>query len=177
MNDERAPTRLRDACAHDEAADRHMKAAVLWRDLGQIQRAVLEVKFAMVERHHAQLERERATLETLRDQAPAGRSEAVREVERRRAAEPRDRAVTTKGAVEVVYGVDGWHVLWDGEPESDSVHPFRLEAVVVAHDRAQRARCELVIRGWSGATREHVSYRDDPIDQRVLYRPPELRRA
>ena len=67
MNDHCAAGRLRDASAHDDAADRHMKAAVLWRDLGHAQRAVLEVKFAMVERQLAQLERDRARLETARD--------------------------------------------------------------------------------------------------------------
>ena len=153
-----------------------MKAAVLWRDIGEVQRAVLEVKFAMVERQHAQLERDRASLEKAPD-PPAGGSRAAGEVASVPAAVPRRHPLTTKGAVELLYADDRWHVVWDGEPEADSVHQFRIAGFVVAHDRARRARCDLVIRGRDGTTREHVSYRD-PVRQRVLYRrPPVLRRA
>ena len=88
-----------------------------------------------------------------------------------------EHTVAAKGVVEVLYAEDRWHVVWDGDPEADSVHQFRIAAVVVAHERARRARCDLVIRGRDGATREHVSYHD-PVRQRLLYRrPPVLRRA
>jgi hypothetical protein len=174
-DEHRAEGRLRDAFAHDDAADRHMKAAELWRDIGQVQRAVLEVKFAMAERQLAQLERDRATLETVSDGAVG--SPAIAEVSYATAASPHEHTGTTEGAVEVLYADDRWHVVWDGEPGSDSVHQFRIAAVVVAHERARRARCDLLIRGRDGDTREHVSYRDDPIRQRILYRRPELRRA
>ena len=60
MTDKAAVIRLRDALAHDEAADRHMEAAVHWRDQGQAQRAVLEVKNAMLERQLAQLAQDKA---------------------------------------------------------------------------------------------------------------------
>ena len=104
----------------------------------------------------------------------------------RAAREPYGRAVrqrapavtsTVKGAVEVIYAEDGWHVTWEGDPATDSIHDSRIAAIVVAHERASEARCDLVIRGWSGAIREHVSYRDDPLEQHVIYRQPELRRA
>lgn len=177
MNDYRALVRRRDASAHDDAADRHMKAAVLWRDIGQAQRALLEVRFAMAERQLAQLERDRRILESAPDRAPVGSSRITAKVTSAPAAVPRESAVTTKGAVEVVYADDRWHVLWDGQPAADSAHQFWIEAVVVAHERARTARCDLIVRGRDGTTREHVSYRDDPIRQRILYRRPELRRA
>ena len=72
MNGHRAIGRRCAASVRDDVADRHMKAAVLWRDIGQVQRAVLEVRFAIAERQLAQLERDRATLERARDRALAG---------------------------------------------------------------------------------------------------------
>lgn len=176
MND-RAAVRFRDASAHDAAADRHMKTAVLWRDLGQARRAVLEVRFAMAERQLAQLERDRATLESAHDRASVGSSRVEGAGTNVPAAVPREPTVTLKGAVEVVYAEDRWRVMWDGEPDANSTHQFRIAAIVVAHERARTARCDLLIRGRDGATREHVSYRDDPVRQRILYRRPELRRA
>jgi hypothetical protein len=173
MNDHRAV--VRDASAHDDAADFHMKAAVLWRDIGQVQRAVLEVKFAMAERRLAQLERDRARLETAPDDS-AGAPRGEGEVSNMTAAAPDAQTTTTKGAVEVLCLQGRWHVVWDGEPEGDSVHQFRITAVVVAHERARKAQCDLVIRGRDGTTREHLSYHD-PVRQRIVYRRPELRRA
>lgn len=154
-----------------------MKAAVFWRDIGQVQRAVLEVKFAMAERRLAQLERDLATLKTGPD-GPAGNSQiAVTEDSSVNRVPAGQQTITTKGAVEVLYADVGWHVVWDGEPDPDSVHQFRITAVVVAHEKARRARCDLVIQGRDGTVREHLSYRD-PVRQRLLYRRPAvLRRA
>ena len=173
MNDNRAAIRLRDACAHDEAADRHMQAAVLWRDLGQPQQAILEVKCAMAERQLAQLERDRAKLEERRQHAAAKPPAARRTVP----AIAHEHRTTTKGAVEVIHADGLWRVVWDGDPDADSTHESRITAIVVAHERAREARCELVIQTRDGTTREHVSYRDDPTEQRVIYREPRLRRA
>ena len=176
MDDRRAAGRLRVAGAHDDAADRHMKAAVFWRDIGQVQRAVLEVKFAIAERRLAQLERDRAALEMGPD-GPAGSAQVVGEDSNGTPAGARQHTVTTKGAVEVLFADDRWHVVWDGEIESDSVHQFRLAAVVVAHERARKAGCDLVIQGRDGTIREHVSYQDS-VRRGVPYRwPPVLRRA
>ena len=161
-----AAVSLRDAIEHDEAAALHMKAAVRCRDQGQVQRAVLEVKYAMLERRLAQLERERAGLETRLDESTLAA-----------ATFPAPEQAGTQGAVEVTYKEDRWHVDVHGEPDASSTHEFRIAAIVVAHENARRARGELMIRGRDGTPREHVSYADDPVQLRVLYRRPELRGA
>jgi uncharacterized protein DUF2188 len=130
----------------------------------------------MAERRLAHLERDRAALATVAD-GPAVSPPAVSEVPYATAPSPHGHTLTTKGAVEVLYADGGWHVVWDEEPESGSVHQFRIAAVVVAHEKARRARCDLVIQGRDGTVREHLSYRD-PVRQRLLYRRPAvLRRA
>ena len=157
---------LGDAKEHDKAAARHMEAAVRCRDQGEAQRAVLEVKYAMLERQLAQLAREKQKLETKAHVSalPTPGFSAPRQP-------------GTQGAVEVTYRDGRWHVDVHDEPEASSVHEFRIAAIAVAHEDARRARGELVIRGHDGTPREHVSYRDDPVRQRVIYRRPELRRA
>ena len=162
----RAAVSLGDAKEHDEAAARHMDAAVGWRDRGQVRRAVLEVKYAMLERQLAELEREKAKLETR-----AGKSSVAAAT----FSAPEQRE--TQGAVEVVYRDGRWHVDVFGEPEASSVYEFRVEAIVVAHENARRARGELVIRGRDGAPREHVSYSDEPQEHVAAFGQPQLRRA
>ena len=159
-----AAVSLRDANEHEEAAARHMGAAVRCRDGGQVQRAVLEVKYAMLERQLAQLEREKAKLETGNSTLAAETFSAPEQA-------------GTHGAVEVMYRDSHWHVGVHDQPEASSVHEFRIVAIVIAHEKARRARGELVIRGRDGTPREHVSYCDDPVQHRVIYRRPELRRA
>ena len=157
---------LGDAKAHEDAAARHMEAAVRCRDQGEVQRAVLEVKYAMLERQLAQLARDKAKLEmrTRKKALPIPTVSAP--------AHPGKQRV-----VEVMYRDGRWHVDVHGEPEASSVHEFRIAAIAIAYEDARRARGELVIRGHDGTPREHVSYRDDPVRQRVIYRRPELRRA
>ena len=106
--------------------------------------------------------------------APAAKPPAARRTVPAIAHEHR---TTTKGAVEVIHADGLWRVVWDGDPDADSTHESRITAIVVAHERAREARCELVIRTRDGTTREHVTYRDDPTEQRVIYREPRLRRA
>ena len=159
-----AAVSLRDAIEHDEAAALHMKAAVRCRDEGQAQRAVLEVKYAMLERQLAQLEREKAKLQTRTRRSTLATAAAS-------APEHRAREGV---AVEVMYRDGRWHVDVHGEPEASSIHDFRIAAIAVAHENARHARGDLMIRGRDGTPREHVSYRDDPVQQRVLYRRPEL---
>jgi hypothetical protein len=166
MNDDRAAIRLRTASVHEERAARHMQAAVRWRDEGEVQRAVLEVRYAMVERRLAELERDRRRLES----GPAGRLPAANRP-------ARGHATTVKGAVEVVYDGDRWHVLVDGDTDASSTHEFRIAAVVVAHETARCAGRDLVVRGRDGAPREHVRYGSDPRRPPVTYRQPELRRV
>ena len=161
-----AAVSLRDAKEHDEAAARHMEAAVRCRDEGQVQRAVLEVKYAMLERQLARLERDKAKLETAKGEsvpAPAAFS----------APEP----AGTDGAVDVAYRDGRWHVEVHGEPETRSIHEFRIAAIVVAHENARRARSELVIRGRDGAPRERFSYSDDQNEDAATHGQPEVRRA
>ena len=157
---------LGDAKEHDDAAARHMEAAVRCRDQGETQRAVLEVKYAMLERQLAQLARDKAKLETkARESAlPAPPFSAPEQP-------------GPQGAVEVMYRDGRWHVDVHGEPEASSVHEFRIAAIAVAHENARQARGELVIRGRNGTPREHVSYEDDPVQQRVIHREPMLWRA
>jgi len=157
---------LGDAREHDDAAVRHMEAAVRCRDQGEAQRAVLEVKYAMLERQLAQLARDKAKLEA------KGRKSTLTAT-----ASSAPEQVRTHGAVEVTYRDGRWHVDVHGDPDAGSVHEFRIAAIAVAHENARQARGELVIRGRDGTPREHVSYEDDPVQQRVIHREPMLRRA